>query len=133
MDALPLVEVRRGGYVDYQPALVEPEIGHAGTDSGAANAVGAVAAQYVVGFDGVFAPTGPVGIGDADASATVGCDVRYLDATAQLGARIPLQVGPQQRFEVGLVEHVGLRKAVAAQAGIAGELGKGVHVCVEQP
>ena len=82
------------------------------------------------GEEGAKAATGPVGIGDADAAATVGSDGRHLDAAAQLGAGVPLQVGAQQHLEIGLVEHVGLRKSVAAQVGVAGELGKGVHGAV---
>ena len=40
-----------GGDVDHQPALLEVQIPHGGADLGAHHAVGAVAAQHVVGVD----------------------------------------------------------------------------------
>ena len=54
--------------VDHQPALLELQIAHRWNRFGANDTVGAVAAQHVVGVDGVLAAVGAVGERDADAT-----------------------------------------------------------------
>ena len=41
----------------------------------------------------------------------------HLGAAAEVDQRMPLDPGEQQLFQVGLVEHVGLREAVLAWPG----------------
>ena len=68
MHAFPLVELDIGGDVHDQPALLEFQILHAGTDFGPHHAVGPVAAQQILGLYGVFVTVDAVGEGDQDSS-----------------------------------------------------------------
>ena len=61
MYALPLVQFDVGGDVDDEPTLFETQILHAGPDRGSDDAVGAVAAQDIVGADDAGLATVPVG------------------------------------------------------------------------
>ncbi len=75
---------------------------------------------------------GAVDVGDPDAAVVLFGDVEDLDVASQFDAGVALQVGAQQRLEVGLVEHIGLRKTVDRQCGVAAELGEHPHRGVEQ-
>jgi len=114
VDAVPLVQFRVSGHIDHQPPLLEPEVFHRRTDGGADQAVGAVAAEdetrlhpALLAGDAVGerhpAPPGP----DRD-------DLGDLGIGPQHRARVALQVRPKQSFELGLIEHTGLRVAIGA-------------------
>ena len=133
MNALPLVEISRCCDVHDEPALFESEVFHAGSDPAARDAVGSVASENVVGFYCVFAAVGAVGVGDADPVRAPVAEVGDLDVASQLRAWVVLEVSAQKLFELGLVEHVGLRKTVAAQSGSAAEFCEHLHGTVEQP
>ena len=60
-------------------------------------------------------------------------EVEHLDVTAQAGMRVPSEVGAQQLFELGLIEHAGRWKTMASQPGIAVELGQYRHVAIDEP
>ncbi len=70
--ALPLLQVGVAGDVDNQPALLEVQIPHGRADLVAHHAVGAIAAQQVVGLDLVNVAVGAVGERDAYAISAVG-------------------------------------------------------------
>ena len=74
-------------------------------------------------------------VGDVDPNGpvTVLGECGDLGAAAQGGGRVPGQVGPQEGFQLRLVEHVGLGVAVAAVVGVAVQLGEHGHVRLEQP
>ena len=91
------------------------------------DAVGAVAAEDVVGVDDMLSPVGAVDEGDPDTAIAIVGDVGDLDVAPQFCARVALEVGAQQRLELRLVEHVGLREAVHAAGGVAVEFGQHPH------
>ncbi len=56
----------------------------------------------------------------------------HLGAAAEVDQRVPLDPGEHQLFQVGLVEHVGLREPVLAGLVAAAELGHDAVPGVEQ-
>ena len=51
----------------------------------------------------------------------------------QLGVRVAREIGTQQRFQLWLIKHVGLREAVVAVGGVAGEFRKYPQPLIQQP
>ncbi len=132
MDAGPLTQVSRGGDVDYQPALVKSQVAHRDSDAGSDQAVGAVAAQHVIGGHGVGVTVCPVAEGDAGASRSEVDEVGDFDIAFQRSQRVALQVRAQQRLELRLVEHIGLGMAVARSRGVTLEFGEHCEPGIEQ-
>ena len=123
--ALPLGEVGVGVHVDHEPALGEPQVPHGGADRGPHDAVGAVAAQHVLGVDLLRS------VDEHPHPRSVLGHAGDLGAAAERDGAVLLEVGAQDRLEVGLVEHV--RLGVAVPARTSAELGQHAHVAVQQP
>ena len=117
MHAFPLVELDRAVHVDDQPPLLELEVLHGRADRGANHAVGSIAAQDVGGQHGLVVAGERVGEVHADPAVAVLGDVGDLDVAAHADRGLVLEVGAQQVFELGLVEHVGLWVTVPAVVG----------------
>ena len=101
MHPVPLAEIGSGGDIDDQPALLEPQVPHRRTDPRPNQAVGAVAAQHVVGVDDVLLVVGAVGERDPDAVLPVVGDVRDFGVAAQFRVWVALEVGAQNASKSG--------------------------------
>ena len=83
-------------------------------------------------LDAVLLAADPIGERDLH---SVGADLNgfgHLGIAPEDGVRVLLQVRPQQRLELRLVEHVGLREAVSAFGAFPVKLREHPHVPVPQ-
>ena len=132
VDALPLVQLCGRRHIDHEPTLLEFQVLHAGADRGADQAVRAVAAEQIPRLHPVLLAADPIGERDL---RSVGADLNgfgHLGVAPENGVRVMLQVRPQQRFELRLVEHVRLRVAVGAFGALPVKLRHYPHVPVPQ-
>ena len=115
-------------------SLGERQPVHVRADGRAGGAVGAVAAQHIAGLHGLLAAAHPIQEAHPHPAGLGLGDAGDFDIAPHDRMRIPLEVGPQHRFQLGLVEHVHLREPVGgAGLGAALDLGQHPHVGVDQP
>ncbi len=131
--AVPLGQVGVGVHVDDQPALLQVQVLQAAADRGPDHAVGAVAAEHVLGQDRLAAAGDPVADLDPHPAGAVLDHVGDLAVAADGHRRIAGQVRAEDALQHRLVEHVRLGVPVPAGRGAPPELGQHPQVAAEQP